>query len=1621
MKGDKKVGSRFVGAPPVRAAELSERIGDVPERDRMVRHEPRLEAEGMHHANRELEEPLADPQQVEAALVLSEEMFRAAFDRAPLGMALNSPDGRRLKVNRAFCQMLGYSEKVLLGLNPASIIHPDDQDALRLGIHRLVTGEIDRDFKEWRYIHADGHIVFADVSASAVRDAQRVLQYIVVQLEDVTERNRAREALREAEQKYRDIFENASEGIFQSTPDGQYIAANPALAQIHGFESPEELIRRRKDISRQVYIDPKGREEFKQLIEAQGFVRGFEHRIFRRDGSKIWVSINARVVRNQHGKILYYEGTAQDINERKVAEARSAAFATLARKLSGATTKLEAARIIVETARELFGWDSCNLDLYDVDRDLVLPMLKVDTVEGRQVEVADLVSSREPTARTRRVIDQGPLLILREEPIQFDKDAVAFGDKLKPSAAIMSVPILHASTVVGILSIQSYRRRAYNAQALNDLQSLADHCGAAINRINAEESFYESEERFRQLAHQFEDVVWLTDQDVSKVLYVNPAYEKTFRRTCESAYERLTSFLDTIHPEDRAAVERMLERQRQGNHQPLEYRIVWPDGSVRWIHRRSLPIRNTEGEVYMVAGIAQDITERKRAEEALKNSEQDFRHLFEQAHDAILVFDPEHEIVLDVNERACEVYGFTRAEFIGMSLETISRNVVRGKHEIHQTLERGDYPNFETVQRRKDGTEMFLEINASTIVYQGRLVILSINRDVTERKRAEESLRKQNEYLAALHETALGLINRLDLNELLADIVTRALALVDIPSGYIYLVEPGGEQMRLAVGVGVSLNFVGALICKGEGVAGTIWETGQPLVVDDYRNWEHRLKDPGYDVLRAVGAVPLRSGSRVVGVLGVESTKDGQGLNEHQIDILNRFAQLASIALDNAQLHSAVRESEERYRDLVENSRELICTHDLDGVILSANRAAVEVLGYDPREFEGRKMLRDLLAPEVSDQFDDYLARIRSDGVASGTMLVQTRTGEHRLLEYHNTLRTEGVPAPIVRGMANDITERKRAQVALLESEKKYRDLVETAHDLIWAVDAEGRITFMNQASRNIYGYEPDELIGRSYFDLLSPEERTRQLDIFPQMMASGQKIVVDSECEVMDREGNRHMLLANAVIRFDQQGNAIGSMGTSTDITERKRAEESLNLFRNLIEQSTDAIEVMDPVTLRFVDCNESAHRSLGYTREEFLALTVFDIDPTLNRATLARLNAEMEESGLATIESVHRRKDGTTFPVEVNVKRVSLEKVYRLASVRDITGRRLAEVALRESEERYRELFENAKDAIYVHDLSGRYVSVNRAAETLSGYSREEILGKHYSNFVAPRNLKHARTNLCKKLDEADETIYEVFMITKDKRAVPVEVSSRLIHENGVPVGVQGIVRDITERKRAQDALQNYSRRLIEAQESERQHIARELHDEIGQVLTAVKINLQSIQRLGPDSDWTPPLFESIGIVDEALGRVRELSIELRPSLLDDLGLSAALRWYVDRYAQRTGIRAEVMNGFEEEGRLPRELETACFRIAQEALTNVVRHARANSVSVKLERLRERLVLTISDDGIGFDVEGLFSNASTMAALGLRGMEERALAVRGKIEIESALQNGTRVRAIFPFKRRK
>jgi signal transduction histidine kinase len=227
---------------------------------------------------------------------------------------------------------------------------------------------------------------------------------------------------------------------------------------------------------------------------------------------------------------------------------------------------------------------------------------------------------------------------------------------------------------------------------------------------------------------------------------------------------------------------------------------------------------------------------------------------------------------------------------------------------------------------------------------------------------------------------------------------------------------------------------------------------------------------------------------------------------------------------------------------------------------------------------------------------------------------------------------------------------------------------------------------------------------------------------------------------------------------------------------------------------------------------------------------------------------------------------------------------------------------------------------------------------------------------------------------------------------------------------------VRLYEQVRSGRERLQALSRQLITAQEAERRHISRELHDQIGQTLTAVKINLQSLQRLPDHAASVARLEEDIGILERTLQQVRNLSLDLRPLLLDDLGLGAALRWYVDRQVQRAGFAAQVVIR-PPDTRVAPEVEVTCFRVAQEAITNIMRHAQARQVSVQLVHGPGELEMTIRDDGVGFDVQAAHERAAQGASLGLLGMQERAELVGGRIDIVSAPGRGTEIRARFPL----
>jgi PAS domain S-box-containing protein len=354
----------------------------------------------------------------------------------------------------------------------------------------------------------------------------------------------------------------------------------------------------------------------------------------------------------------------------------------------------------------------------------------------------------------------------------------------------------------------------------------------------------------------------------------------------------------------------------------------------------------------------------------------------------------------------------------------------------------------------------------------------------------------------------------------------------------------------------------------------------------------------------------------------------------------------------------------------------------------------------------------------------------------------------------------------------------------------------------------------------------------------------------------------------------------------------------------------------------------------------------------------------------------------------------------------------------------RHSADYALKASELRYRRLFETAQDGILILNAdTGQIDDVNPFLTDLLGYTREQLLGNKLWEIGPFKDVKASKAEF-RELQREDYVRYDDLPLeTSAGKSINVEFVSNVYQVNGGRV-IQCNIRNITERKQAEAKRKEYSRklqvlsrRLVEAQETERRNIARELHDEIGQALTVMQLNLQAmLQSPGADA-LTPRLNESLKVVERVLEQVQDISLDLRPSILDDLGLEPALRWYTDRQAALVELKVEF-HADRLEQRLDPVIETECFRVAQEALTNVVRHAQAKVVTVELRKEEGQLHLCVRDDGIGFDVAAIREKAVHGASLGLLSMEERAALAGGGLEFKSTPGQGTDVQAWFPLK---
>ncbi len=1063
------------------------------------------------------------------------------------------------------------------------------------------------------------------------------------------------------------------------------------------------------------------------------------------------------------------------------------------------------------------------------------------------------------------------------------------------------------------------------------------------------------------------------------------------------------------NPAERAAI--LTELRQTGSVRNQEVCFKRKDGTCYDAMLSLNPV--TLGGQARVLAIVSDITERKRSEVALRASEAKYRTLFETMAKGVVYQAPDGRIT-SANPAAERILGLTVDQMQG---RTSTDPRWRAVHEDGSDFEGETHPSMVALRTGQPVRDVvmgvfhpreeryhWININAVPQFQPGEErphQVYTTFEDITERKAAEDALRESRQML------------QLVLDSIPVRVFWKDRDSVYLGCNRLFAADAGLESPEQIVGMNdFQLSWVEqAELYRADDRQ--VAETGESkLAYEEPQTWPD-----GTSLWLRTSKVPLRrADGAVVGILGTYE------------DITER-----------KRADEALREREERFRQ----------------ALAAANAGAWEWEIGSNRVFWSEENFRLLgFTPGVDEpSYEAWLQSVHPDDREGAERVVQNavQSGEDLNTEYRvawpdgsvrwvndvGRMKRDPAGTPVAMyGIQIDITKRRRAEEALRASEQRFAKAFGLSPDAIGISSLDdGRLIDVNESFVELSGWPRDEIIGRSTVELgFWPEARARE-EWTRRIQREGR--VRNVEMRVHDRGGVEHTCLVSAeLIELDGDPHLLTY---TSDVTREREAQERLReseaRFRAMFESAAIGAALVD-LEGRPVETNAALQRMLGYSDEELRAMvfTEFthpddvDADLELYRELIAGHRDRYE------LEKRYIRKDGATVWGSLHVSLV-LDRAgapqFAVALVQGVTDRKAAEAVIRASHEQQRMILSQIDEIVYSVEfdperpMEGAIRFVSDRAEQILGYGPEEFLANPqlWVNAVHPDdrpNLRESTVHIMQSRSVGTREYRLRHKRTGEYRWMEDRVVPRL-GEQGELLGLFGVARDMTERRRAEDQvrgsrelLRRLAARLQAVREEERTAIAREIHDELGQALTGVKMDLSwLVGRLPKNWKAARARGEAISeLVDRTIDVVRDISTRLRPSVLDDLGLAAAVEWQAGDIARRSGIDVQVSAPIEGP-ELDREHATALFRIFQEALINVVRHAGAKRVSVSLRRVDRHVELEVADDGKGISADAVESPM----ALGLLGMRERAVVLGGDVEFQRGETGGTVVTARIPL----
>ncbi len=1531
--------------------------------------------------------------------MISDTLFSA--DKLPVAVHSVDIEGRLIYVNKAWLDFFGWKKKEVIGKQLSEFLTEESRKRFEVSFHNFL--KHDRIPKnEYEVIKKDGTRAFITADGNVWRERRNGADVINAIIHDVTAR-------REAEQRVsllEIMLEQSIDPMIVLDEDANIKDANVAATSTLGYTHEELTKLRVMDID-PVFTEDMWKEHWERAKNTDRYKLETVHKT--KSGGLIDVEVVGSYF--EHEGRGYKCSVSRDITARKSSALKSVrqldvfkALYELGLKMTGRAELVESLSFILESCCKILGADVSFIALINENR----KELEVASSYGEISELLQGLHIPVDKGLGGKVLESGTGIIIEDYPgdekINIEMARVVEAEK---AVSGMAAPLSADGKKKGVLYAFKRTKGAFDADSLETLTLFGNLAAAEINKSGLRKQLDESQKRLSDIFEFLPDATLAVDRNGNVMAWNRAIEEMTGLRKRDVLGKGKDEYASAFYSDGRSLLVDFIVADNwevlnnynfvkiQGENVVTEVyveKVYGGRGAYLWI--MAAPLRDAEGRVIGGLECIRDVTDRRRAEESLREGEARFKAIVTNSPNATVLADSEG-VVTYVSPQYETITGYPPETVIGSVFPDYIFPEDREKAmeaAAKLLVDKREVKDFECRFFNIENQIKWVSLSAKVImlgdVSIGYQCTIS---DITEKKKSEAALKESEARFKA--------------------IVTNSpnITILTNPEGKAIYVSPQFEAM-----------------------------TGFPFSAILGMNIFTKLRpDQNEEVLEYI----LNATIEKKEILGLEShflnadkklvwvsvsgalVRFGDTFMGYQFTVTN--------ITDQKGAAEALRESEARFKTIVTNSPNITILADTDGIITYASPQYEMITGYKAKDLIG-KSIPEFVHPEDKPKLSELWNKVVYDNLA-------LLNYEYRYYNSENQLRwislsakaiTDGEKVIGFQYTGEDVTGKKQAAEALKESEARFRAIVMTSPNTTVLTDPQGRIIYASPQHEENTGYPVEAVIGKFFPGSVHPDDAGMLEKNLKKALAEGDVVKkggIEFRHIRSDGKVKWASLFANVM---KVGGNILGFQYTMTDITEKKKAEESLKeseeRFRMIVLNSPDMTYTTDEDgNVMFVSpqCEDvighPASKIIGLQFPDFIHPE--DLDMCMDKWKQAMVDGkEVNDVEYRIIDG-----EGKTRWISHSARLIKVdEKIIGSQSlIRNITRRVERERELKENEEKYRQLVEHANSIILRLDTEGKITFFNEYAESLLGFSREEIIGKYAIGTVVPetessgRNLKRIVNGIMSNPEMYARNENE--NMRKDGTRLWVAWSNKgIFDDKGNLIGIHCIGNDITNIKnveaalrRSEEELKALSQNLIRTEENERRRLSREIHDELGQQLAIMSLELEWLNGLGDEFQYAENIRRLANLVEDMSVTTRSICEGLRPPVIDEAGLPSTVEYLVGRFREATSIKTILTMNIEGVSVTP-EIAITVFRILQESLTNIIKYARADDVSVMLIRDADELILAVRDNGVGFPLDRATNG------LGILGMRERSEAVGGTLAVESEVGKGTMVFMRVPVK---